>query len=208
MPPSKSPALNFGVIRLRIIRAASTSGSVPSSPYPTSMRILRSFGTTSTRTPLSLPFCPIFHASKTRVAYSSTLSPPIEGTVSTTTWLVVLSSWAFDIATIRSRAAGDRISASSTTRPDRYGISAAGTAAAQSHSTAKRAVRALKAKLTRRAPREAGRAGRSSFDRRRQTRCAPGALGARQAPPPPNRPCRPRAARPSLGQRPLPTRSQ
>ncbi len=62
-----------------MIRAASTSGSVPSSPYPTSMRILRSFGTTSTSTPLSLPFCPSFQLPKTRFAYSSMLSPPDRG---------------------------------------------------------------------------------------------------------------------------------
>ena len=31
-PPSKSPALNLGAIRLRMIREASTSGNAPSSP--------------------------------------------------------------------------------------------------------------------------------------------------------------------------------
>ena len=40
-------------------------------------------------------------------------------TVSTTTWLVVRSSCALSAAVSRSRAAGDRISALSTTRPDR-----------------------------------------------------------------------------------------
>ncbi|HEY2864756.1 MAG TPA: hypothetical protein VGK37_14150 [Casimicrobiaceae bacterium] len=47
------------------------------------MRILRSFGTTITSTPLSLPLRPSFQASKTRVAYGSIASPPMDGTVST-----------------------------------------------------------------------------------------------------------------------------
>ena len=47
------------------------------------------------------------------------------GTVSTTIWLVVFCSCALSALAMRSRAAGDRISASSTTRPDRNGTSAA-----------------------------------------------------------------------------------
>ena len=90
------------------------------------MRILRSFGTTTTSTPLSLPFWPSFHCSKTRVANSSMLSLPdrrhrehddLVGRL----LLVVLERRGRGARAL----AGDRISASSTTRPDRNGTSAA-----------------------------------------------------------------------------------
>ena len=48
--------------------AARPSVSVGSRPYPTSIRILRSSGTTTTSTPLSFPFCPSFQLSNTFTA--------------------------------------------------------------------------------------------------------------------------------------------
>src|SRR5271166_6269429 len=52
-PPSKSPALKRGAIALRMMTLETASVSVPSRPYPTSMRIFRSFGAISRRAPLS-----------------------------------------------------------------------------------------------------------------------------------------------------------
>ena len=83
------------------------------------MRILRSFGATISSTPLSLPLAPSFQASNTRVAKPSMLSPSSDFIVSTAIWSPVACSRACDIALIFARASGERMPASSTTRPDR-----------------------------------------------------------------------------------------
>ncbi len=51
----------------RMIRPDWASVSPPSSPPPTSMRTLRSFTATTTRTPSSFPLVPSFQASATRI---------------------------------------------------------------------------------------------------------------------------------------------
>ena len=89
-------------------------------------------GTITTSTPLSLPFCPSFHASKTRPAYSSMLSPAMRRHGEHRDLVAGrLSSCALSAAVNLSRVAGDRISALSTTRPLRKGTSAARTGAGQ-----------------------------------------------------------------------------
>ena len=73
---------------------------------------------------------PLVEDARRRIPRS--LSLPIVGTVSTTIWFVVLSSCCLErLAVSRSRAAGERISASSTTRPERKGTSAASAGSAR-----------------------------------------------------------------------------
>ena len=61
MPPGKSPARKRGRIEFWMMKFEIRSVSVPSRPYPTSMRTLRSFGATISNTPLFLSFWPICH---------------------------------------------------------------------------------------------------------------------------------------------------
>ena len=96
-PPSKSPALNCGVITLRMIRLADRVGAA--CPRGRSRPRCASCGPSARRRRARRCPCPSGRAStasNTRFAYSSMLSPPIVGTVSTTIWLVVLSSCAFE----------------------------------------------------------------------------------------------------------------
>jgi hypothetical protein len=57
-PSVKSPRWNHGTIALVMMTFDSASVSVPSSPYPTSIRTRRSFGATSSSTPLSVSASP------------------------------------------------------------------------------------------------------------------------------------------------------
>ena len=67
-PPLKSPALKRGAMALRMIRPETASVSVPSLPYPTSIRILRSLGAIRRRTPLSFLASPSFQKRKRSLA--------------------------------------------------------------------------------------------------------------------------------------------
>ena len=127
MPWSNRPILNWGTMIFRIMRPATRSVSLPSRPYPTSMRILRSFFATNNSTPLSTSFWPICQPSTTARENSSRTCPSREGMVSTTIWVESVcsnldkadSSW-FDME-------GWIILARSFTRPLRGGTSKADT---------------------------------------------------------------------------------
>ena len=74
MPPEKSPFRNFGVMISLMMRLAVTSVRLPSRPYPTSMRSLRSSLATTRSAPSSIFLRPIFQASATRIEYCSMVS--------------------------------------------------------------------------------------------------------------------------------------
>src|SRR5450755_2236084 len=76
---SGCPASNAGAIVSRMIRDASTSGTLDSRPYPTSMRSARSRDIMKRTKPSSRFLRPTFHCSKARTAQSSIGTPPVVG---------------------------------------------------------------------------------------------------------------------------------
>ena len=85
MPPAKSPLRKRGATMSAMMRRDSASVSVPCTPRPVWMRILRSCWATTNSTPSSTPLRPSFHSSVTRPAKSSIASPSSVGTSSTAT---------------------------------------------------------------------------------------------------------------------------
>jgi hypothetical protein len=78
----------------------SASVSVPSRPYPTSMRTLRSAGATSSNTPLFFLASPSFQARNSWFAKVSMSPPCSDFTVATTSWIPDLSSRSFNLVSI------------------------------------------------------------------------------------------------------------
>src|SRR4029453_14406240 len=84
------------------------------------MRICRSAGATSTSTPLSSAALSICHSLKTRLPYSSTLIPPSDAVVATTTSAVVSFSSVVRSDWSSARAVGVRAPAKITDLASRF----------------------------------------------------------------------------------------
>src|SRR5688572_16987365 len=111
------------------MRLATASGIAPSRPRPTSMRSLRSFFATTSRTPSSTRVRPSFHASNTRIANCSITSGWVVGTIRTATWLPLRASKSASFASSPARWSAASVLVRSVTR-----VLSAGTAtSAASH---------------------------------------------------------------------------
>lgn len=69
-------SLRSGFVRSRRMRPDSISVSLSPIPFPVSMRVRRSFGAMTRRTPLSSPFLPMPHVLNAAYATSSMEAPP------------------------------------------------------------------------------------------------------------------------------------
>ena len=134
-PPAKSPLLNFGVMISLMIRLAVASLSAPSSPYPTSMRSLRSSLAITSSAPSSTFLRPIFQASATRIEYCSMVSGCVVGTISTAIWLPFLSSSPLNVCVSDAMSPADSVPVWSTTRPDKGGTATSAKAAKAQHNS-------------------------------------------------------------------------
>src|SRR5258706_2244997 len=121
IPPAKSPPRKRGATVSAMMRFESASVSVPCTPRPVWMRILRSCLATTKRTPSSTPLRPSFHASLTRPAKSSIVSAPIERTSSTSICDPVACSKAFNFASRASLSRAVSVPVRSTTCAVNFG---------------------------------------------------------------------------------------
>src|SRR5258708_25043815 len=131
MPPAKSPPRKRGATTSETIRLESASVSVPCTPRPVWMRILRSCLAMTKRPPSSTPCRPSFHSSVTRPANSSIASGPIEGTSRTATCEPFACSKPFSFASSAPRSRSVSVPVRSPTCAVNFGtgIGSAGVAA-------------------------------------------------------------------------------
>src|ERR1700761_423843 len=109
MPPAKSPLRNFGVMISLMIRLAVASVRLPSRPYPTSIRSLRSFLATTRSAPSSIFLRPIFQASATRIEYCSMVSGAVVGTIKTAIWLPLRACRSFRVCVSEAMVSLDNV---------------------------------------------------------------------------------------------------
>ena len=141
MPPAKSPVRKRGATMSEAMRLESASVSVPCTPRPVWMRILRSCFATTRSTPSSTPLRPSFHSSVTRPANSSMVSGPIEGTSRIATCEPLFASKSRSLASIASRSGAVSEPVRSVTRALNFGtaMGSAGVAASAAEAARKNA---------------------------------------------------------------------